>query len=242
MRKIILYSILLLPILNFSQALKNGIIITEIDSLKYSDKNCCILSPEKGFTAYNEPNGKIIGKIKRLESKEKNDQLAYEIYLVTENKNLKLNEYTQIGYEIFALNFIKEEDGFIKLKNQSRNIWLNINELNKLGFKAINWIDYMVLNSEKVLGYYAKEPGLRLRNKPDLLGEIIGSVRGDLFEIKLTGAILGNWAKVKITKYREHPCFTESNENENIEFKSEGWLKIIDDNGEPNLWNYTRGC
>ena len=242
MKKTFLYSFLLVSFLNFSQVLNNGIIITEIDSLKYSEKNCCILSPEKGFTAYNEPNGKVIGKIKRLGSKEKNDQFAYEIYLVSENKNLKLNEYSQIGYEIFALNFINSINGFVKIKSQSINMWLKISEINQLGFKAINWIDYMVLNSEHVLGYYSKEPGLRLRTKPDISSEIIGSVRGDLFEIKLTGEVLGQWAKVKITKYKEHPCNTELSEIENIEYKSEGWLKIIDDNGEPNLWNYSRGC
>ena len=83
---------------------------------------------------------------------------------------------------------------------------------------------------------------MRLRKEPNSNTEIIGSVRGDLFEIKLTNQTAGQWCKVKITKYREHPCWTDLSEKENIEYKTEGWLKIIDDNGEPNLWNYTRGC
>jgi len=224
------------------QTPNKGIIITKIDSLKYSKKNCCILSPEQGFTAYNKPNGKIIGKITRIGSIEKNDQFAYEIYFVSENENIKLTDYVQVGYEISALSFTESIDGFVKIKNQATTIWFSVDEIKQLGFKVVNWIDYMVLNSKKVLGYYAKEPGLRIRTEPNTVSKIIGSVRGDLFEIKLTKNISGQWAKVKITKYKEHPCNTDLVKETNVEYKTEGWMKIIDDNGEPNLWSYGKGC
>jgi hypothetical protein len=60
-----------------------------------------------------------------------------------------------------------------------------------LGFKAINWIDFTVLNSEKVLGYYLKEPGIRIRSEPNTSSKIVSSVLGDLFETKLIGNISG---------------------------------------------------
>ncbi len=224
------------------QTPNKGVIITKIDSLKYSKKICCILSPEQGFTAYNKPNGKVIGKIKRIGSIEKNDQFAYEIYFVSENENIKLTDYVQVGYEILALTFTESIDGFVKIKNQTTPIWFSVDEVKQLGFKVVNWIDYMVLNSKKVLGYYAKEPGLRIRTEPNNVSKIIGSVQGDLFEIKLTKNISGQWAKVKITKHKEHPCNTDLDKEANIEYKTEGWMKIIDDNGEPNLWSYGKGC
>ncbi|MEE9406955.1 MAG: SH3 domain-containing protein [Polaribacter sp.] len=229
-------------LLNKRKLLKSGIIITAIDSLKYAKKNCCILSPKDGFTAYSAPNGKEIGKVKRIGNKETNNQFAYEIYFVSENQKIKLTDYSEIGYEIFAFNFTDSVNGFVKLKNQHLNIWFRLNEINHLGFKAVTWMDYMVLNSEKVLGYYAKKPGLRIRTKPNTTGKIIGSVKGELFEIKLTKNISGQWAKVMVTKYKEHPCNTELDEKANIEYKSEGWMKVIADNGTPNLWSYSRGC
>ena len=56
----------------------------------------------------------------------------------------------------------------------------------------------MVIQSESVLGYYANEPGVRLRKELNVNSEIIGSVRGDLFEIKLTNNVDGPWCKVKL--------------------------------------------
>ena len=52
----------------------------------------------------------------------------------------------------------------------------------------------------------------------------------------------GPWTKVKVKKYREHPCTTGLSQNEIVEYELEGWVKIVDDNGRPNVWYYPRGC
>ncbi|MDR6969619.1 hypothetical protein J2X31_003652 [Flavobacterium arsenatis] len=221
---------------------KRGLIVPLVDSLKYSEEYCCILLPEQGFSVYDGPKGKIIGTIKRIGDKKTDDQVPYKIYFVSGNKKAEVNNYREIGYELFALNYTDSVQGYLKILDPLKNHWLNVSEIKKHGFKAMSWRDFMIGQSQDVLGYYANEPGLRLRKKPNTDGEIISSVRGDLFEIKLTTETYGQWCKVKVTKYREHPCNTELNEKENIEYKTEGWLKIIDDNGEPNLYNYTRGC
>jgi hypothetical protein len=221
---------------------KRGIIVPKVDSLKYSEKYCCILLPEQGFSVYDSPKGKIMGTVKRLGNIKEDDQVPYRIYLVTENKKVKIDHYREIGYEIFAINYTDSAKGFVKVLDSSKNYWLSVAEIEKHGFKTINWRDQMIAQSTDALGYYANDPGLRLRKEPNSESEIIGSVRGDLFEIKLTKNISGQWCKVKVKKYKEHPCSTELEETENIESQTEGWLKIIDDNGEPNLWNYTKGC
>jgi hypothetical protein len=51
-----------------------------------------------------------------------------------------------------------------------------------------------------------------------------------------------NWVNINVKKYKEHPCVSELNENELIEEKFEGWVKIVTDNGLPNVWYYSRGC
>lgn len=242
MKKAIFVLIFLIPLLFFGQTSKQGIIVPIIENLKNSDKFCCILAPEQGFSVYDKPNGKNIGTLKRIGNIKKDNQLAYQIFLVIGNQKIKVDNYHEIGYEIYALKYTDSIQGFIKVIDKMKSYWLNVSEINKQGFKAISWTQYLIKQSKDVLGYYANEPGLRLRKEPNSNSEIIGSVRGELFEIKLTNTIEGKWCKVKITKYREHPCNTELNEEKNIEYKIEGWLKIIDDDGEPNLWNYTRGC
>jgi hypothetical protein len=242
MKKIFLTFIFSLPIVVFGQQFKRGIIIPSIDSLKKSEKYCCILSPEQGFSLYDNPKGKVIGILKRIGNAKKDDQVPYKIYLVTGNQKVKVDNYREIGYELYAINYTDSIQGFVKVLDTSKSYWLCVSGIKKQGFKAMSWLDHLIKKSENKLGYYANEPGLRLRKEPNSNSEIIGSVRGDLFEIKLTNQTVGQWCKVKITKYKEHPCGTDLSEKENIEYNTEGWLKIIDDNGEPNLWNYTRGC
>ena len=242
MKTTIINLILLIPILSFGQTFKRGIIVPKIDSLQYSQKYCCVLSPEQGFQIYDNPKGKIIGTLKRIGNIKKDDQVPYKIYLVSGEKKEKVDNYREIGYEIFAINYTDSIDGFVKVLDISKNYWINVAEINRQEFKTESWLEHLLLKSENDLGYYANEPGLRLRKEPNVNSEIIGSVRGDLFEIKLTKQIEGQWCLVKVIKYKEQPCNTELDEAENIEYKTEGWLKIIDDNGEPNLWNYIRGC
>lgn len=242
MKKSILVLLILFPILLFSQSAKRGIIVPIIDSLKTSEKYCCVLSPEEGFSVYDSPNGKFIGKLKRIGDIKKDDQVPYNIYLQTGNKKIKVDNYRQISYEIYAINYTDSIQGFVKVLDSSKSYWLNVSEIKNQGFKTVSWLEHLIKQSENELGYYANEPGLRLRKEPNSNSEIIGSVRGELFEIKLTNTNVGQWCKVKITKYKEHPCNTELSEDQNMEYNSEGWLKVIDDNGEPNLWSYTRGC
>lgn len=222
-------------------ATRRGIIVPKIDSLKFSEKYCCVLSPEEGFSVYDNPRGKIIGKFKRIGNAKEDDQAPYKIYLVTGDKKEKIENFREIGYEIFAINYTDTAEGFVKVLDTTKNYWLSVSEIEKHGFQALNWRDHMIQN-EDTIGYYANEPGLRLRKEPNSESEIINSIRGDLFEIKLSKNVSGQWCKVKVTKYKEHPCKTNLEETENTESKNEGWIKIIDDNGEPNLWNYTRGC
>jgi hypothetical protein len=40
----------------------------------------------------------------------------------------------------------------------------------------------------------------------------------------------------------EHPCRTNLSKEQNIKEKLEGWIKIVDDYGKPNVWFEARGC
>jgi hypothetical protein len=217
-----------------AQTTNTGLIIPKNKDDMNSAKYCCVLSPSNGFNVFDKPNGTVIGNLKKGKD-------IYSMYFSTANKKTKFEDYEEIGYEIFALKFNKRENNFVKLSGKN-NYWLSENEIKKSNFVTIEWMSFLIRNSSDVLGYYANEPGLKVRKTSDVNGEIVGSVRGELFEIKLTNKTNGNWCYVKITKYKEHPCLTDLDDAKNIESKMEGWIKVLDDNGQPNIWNYTKGC
>lgn len=221
------------PFFCMGQTYTKGLILPDNDS----DSNCCILSPMSGLDLYDQPGGKKVASLKRTSDE-------YSIYLLKNGKETKieLESLKEIGYEIFAIKFIDKVDGFVKVLDEFGGYWLSINEMKKKDFDAVSWMDFLIRYTDKVLGYYAEDPGLRLRATPGIDGEVTGSVKGDLFEIKLSRKTNGSWNLVTVTKYREHPCGASFSEEENLEYKTEGWMKVVDDDGEPNIWFYTRGC
>ncbi|PUV24758.1 hypothetical protein DCO56_07250 [Sphingobacterium athyrii] len=189
------------------------------------------------------PNGKVIGKLK-MEIREDDNQSPYFIFLATadDKKKLTTDNFKLIGNEVYAIPYYEKRDGFICVLTEMGNYWISVKELNNMYFSARPWINFLLEENEKVLGYYAKVPGLRIRKEPNTSSDIIEAIRGDLFEIKLSNQIKGQWCKVKVTKYREHPCETDLDDKDNIERIIQGWIKIIDDDGDSNLWYYAKGC
>ena len=97
-------------------------------------------------------------------------------------------------------------------------------------------MDYTI---DKDTEWYANDPGLNLRESPTTNSKILATLKGDLWGISTTKETKGNWCKVKVTHYREHPC--SGNDNLVIETII-GWVKLISDEQMPNVWNYGKGC
>jgi hypothetical protein len=234
--------LLLVPCIGYAQTFTRGLIMPSVDSLKFEESYCCVLSPAKGFSVYDSPNGKIIGTLKRLGNVKEDDQAPYKIYLVSGAKKIKVNQFEEIDYDLYAIKYTDSVNGFIMILDTLNSNWLNVDELKQQGFKPVRWMDYMINTCREDLSFYPNEPGLRLRKEPNASSELIGSVRGTLFKIKLSGECSGQWNKVKVIKLKQDPCDGGLSDEENIEYQMEGWLKVLDDRGEPNLWRYTRGC
>ena len=120
--------------------------------------------------------------------------------------------------------------------------WLSEKEIEEKNFIVENWKNFLISRTGRLLGYYANDPGINLRALPSTDSELILTFKGDLFEITPTEQDEGNWVKVKVIKYKEHPCESGLSQNELAEEKYEGWIKLIDNNGIPNVWYYSRGC
>jgi hypothetical protein len=225
------------------QFLQNGLILPQkIDK----SEAFCVYSPIEGFTLYDNPNGMKIGLLTKMVESNTGDQAASRLFYVNNStKKEKLIDvwtFTQIGYEIWAINYFERKNGFVRVIDKSLNLWINENEIIGEKFKITEWQEFLIDNSGKVLGFYANDPGINLRDSPSPNGKILKELVGDLLEIHPFRESNGLWTKVKVIKRIEEPCTGKLSDKENVEYTIEGWIKIVDDNGLPNLWYYPRGC
>ncbi|NQW36152.1 MAG: hypothetical protein HQ471_04010 [Flavobacteriales bacterium] len=245
MKSVIFAMLFSMASIGFSQTHQNGLIIPKNFHNDSFSEYCCVFAPIEGFNLYDAPNGNKIGKVLQ---KQKANLALTELYVIAlANGNTPIYKkfdqgLTEVGYEIFAMSFYKNKDGFVKIFDKKSSYWIKVSEIEEMGYKATNWQDFLIENKDKFLGYYANKPGLNLRSEPLKSAKVLKTLRGDLFEIKLQKEAEGNWNKVKVIKYQEHPCKGNLTNEKNIEYILEGWIKTIDDSGTPNVWYYARGC
>jgi hypothetical protein len=202
--------------------------------------------PKEGFTVFNSPNGNIIGFLTRMNESNTDDQAPDKIFFTDKStdavKQIELSKFKEIGYETWAIIYFERNNGFVRIVDSNINFWLSEKEIEEKSFKIENWKNFLISKTGRLLGYYANDPGLNLQVLPSKDSDIILTLKGDLIEITPTEQTEDNWVKVKVIKYKEHPCIGELSPEELIEEKFEGWIKLIDDNGLPNVWYYSRGC
>ena len=145
--------------------------------------------------------------------------------------------FKEVAYEEFALKYTDIKDDFLKVLESHGDYWISIHDLEKAGFTNLSWINFLI---QKKFSYYANKPGLRLRESPNTDSRILSTIKGQSTIIEVTGEISGNWAKVKIFRLKKDSCPIE--ENIDYVYVQEGWIKIVNDDGYPNVYFYPRGC
>jgi hypothetical protein len=217
------------PIIS-AQELKKGLLMPD-DGFDV----CCIYIPKTGLKIYTHPKGVSIGKL-TLVSNDSNNE-GYEAFITVKGQMSEF-EYANlemVGYEIMAIIYTDRKDGFVKTKN---GYWLSESELTSKGLKLTSWMQYLI-NRKGVLGWYANDPGLNLRKRPSTDSQKIVTLTGDLWQITSVNKQKGLWCKVKVKKYKKHPC---SGEEDLIIQEITGWVKLLSDNQTPNVWSYLKGC
>lgn len=146
-------------------------------------------------------------------------------------------DFIEVGYEGVVLKYYEEKGDLLKvLVNTSEtSCYIKKSDLNKSGYVPMPWMQFLL---NKNVEFYAPETGLNLRKGAGIDQEKIVTLRGDVFEIKLTGKTNGLWAEVEVEKYDSHYCTGAHI----LEQKYKGWIKLLDDKGYPNIWFYSRGC
>jgi len=195
--------------------------------------------PGSGINIYKEPNGTVLGKLTRDSSSSAHHN-SPKVFLLIEDQRISLGDpdVKIVGDDITALVYVDRDSDFVKIE---QGYWIKVSELEDKGLSAIDWIQYLIDNSPNVIGYYAKNPGLNLRENPSEQSELVLTLKGDLLEIKLTEETKGFWCKVIVTKYSEHPCASKGNFDE-IKLKTfVGWIKLLSDDQTPNV-SYYKSC
>lgn len=222
----------------FAQTQKAGVILPpEEFGPTYK---CCVAIPQTGFTLYEEAQeNSIAGCILPGKVEGSSEHYGYETLPESGDKMVKLKDMHRISYEVYGLTFLEDKNGFVRINDK---YWIQQAEVQKQNFSLASWMDFLRKNSGKVMGFYANDPGLNLRKGVGTNFEKILTMKGDEMEISLTGEVDGLWAKVKVKEYNEHPCnFMEEGEPKALN-TYEGWAKVLDDSGTPNLHYYAGGC
>jgi len=222
---IVLFVLIMLIKVNpcFNQTMQNGLIVTVFDPNKPLIYR---LAPDNGFPIYDKPNGNKIGVFTNHKVIVNNDELPYDRVRIR-----------QISYHNKAITYFERKDGYVRIVSDTMNCWLNEDEIIKNNFKIREWQDFLISNKNNVLGYFAD--GLNLREAPSTDSKILITLKGFNLKIEPTNESNGLWTKVKVIKYKLDPC--EGDLGGNIEYTLEGWIKIVDDNGLPNVW-YEISC
>lgn len=235
MKSLITITLFILGNSLFSQSLQSGLIFPG----SVEDAYCCIYIPKNGFKVYDKPNGKLIGTIT---NKDNSFSAFFTDHSTKKISELSPDDLYQVGYEIYSLPFFDRKNGFVRILNKKDNYWLKESEVKSQSFELVEWQRFLAENANEVLGFYANEPGLNLREKPTTDSKIIMTLKTDNQQIVPTNEHKGLWTKVKVIITKEQICETSLTEQENLVEIKEGWVKILDDGGLPNVHFYARGC
>lgn len=223
--QLVLFALIILIKANpgLGQMMQNGLIVD------INDPNISLfkrLAPDDGFSIYDRPNGNKIGLFSNHKVIVNNVELPFDMVRIT-----------QISYHNRAINYFERKDGYVRVITDTMSCWLSEDEIIKNNFKIREWQEFLISNKHNVLGYFAN--GLNLREGPSTDSKIIKTLKGFNLRIEPTNESNGLWTKVKVIKYKLDPC--EGDLGGNIEYTLEGWIKIVDDKGLPNVW-YEISC
>lgn len=227
---------------SFGQLIQYGFILPSNENNMagfYSDTS--FIGPKDGYTVFSRPHGDTIGILLPKFNVLKTDGgyvCEYGIY--KRNDTLKyIPEVYFISYGQRLLYYSERKEGFVRISNDSVRLWISEEEIYNKKYRLVEWQEFLIINSGLLVGYYAKDTGLNLRESPSIEGKLLKTIRGDLFKIKPSKECVGFWTKVKVTKYYVHPCsYSGLDEINNIEYILEGWIKIVDEQGLPNITWY----
>jgi hypothetical protein len=160
--------------------------------------------------------------------------------------NVPLEKLHHYSDDTYVIPFFENDTKVLRLfdGNSLGSTWAKVSDIIERNFVVMSWKDYFI--SRRTSPILAKGRGLNLRESPYADARRILTVKGERMHMFITGYddgfCEGPWCKVKVKIYKENPCTTQSTEEANVESEYEGWVKLIDDAGLPNVYMNTKGC
>ena len=127
----------------------------------------------------------------------------------------------QYGYEEYGIEYSDHINGRLKI---GPSLWIN----DDVSFSS--WLESTSYGN-------AWSPGLVLRSKPDKDSEKIIAFQGESFSVIVLGEFINGYSKVRVDYEEGGAC-----EGDGVTKSWEGWAKVIDDFGNPNIDYPARGC
>lgn len=211
----------------------NGIVVPEkgIQELH-------INMPFASFDLFDAPSGKKSGTIFMKNSL--NLKFSVDSKMIV--CNVKMEDLAEVAAAGWCLKYYNEQGDFLQILVQStgNGMWISKTELNYLHLKPTDWRGFLLT---KKTGFYPNvDIGLNLRQEPDAASKKIVLMKGDHYLIDLSGETDGPWAEAVVKKYSSRPCKAKNPQDLKATETWQGWIKIIDDKGFPNIWFYPGGC
>lgn len=212
--------------------------------------------PTKGFNFYGAPNGNYAGRILSgppqnppgtpapIPSHLKNLQASMQMQGIRPQA-LDLSFFFETYDDCYYVSFDKREDGFLRITNGASVGWLSIEEVEKAGFKVVTWVDFY---SE--IGKIIVPPSntkSSLRSSPYADAETLVKIDEDYFEVEVTAfdeglSREGSFCYVKATQFKIHPCYGGEYDEENVVKVYEGWIQVVDLDGQRLIFHNSHGC
>ncbi len=145
-----------------------------------------------------------------------------------------------IGYEILALIWFEEKDGFVRIarntQSGSQQFWLKKSEVMGKGCRVHDYVKFATTHKPT---FFPDRLGINLNFRTDhtTKSRVIATLRSDHFFVTPIGESSGMWIKVKVEKRSKRYC-----DGGTLVDSWTGWIKFVDDQGYPNIWYYPKGC
>lgn len=191
--------------------------------------------PTNGLRVYSRRTSSQIGDLLLEKEANHSNSVSFQGSANKTSFDLDYTSITQVSYSNTVVVFFERSDGFLRIINKEKDYWLRENEVLEKGFRILDWSQFLIEKSNQMIGYFPKSPGLNLRESPSKEGKLIKTLVGDSFQIRLTNNTNGLWVKVKVMKLKDQPSPCGDGA---IEYEMQGWIKLLDDSGIPNVSFY----
>lgn len=196
--------------------------------------------PYKELKLYTQPGVYANQYIKIEQAQNEHSEYLKTVIVDNEGNESKIdgpNGTIWTNFKSYNLVYYENKGDFVKIKINGSFYWLNKSQIANFGFTSFTWKDYFLFKNNN---YLTVNCDLNLRENAGINNKKIFTLRVNAWEfIEITGNFKEQWAEVKLTIYKGN---REDYRTHQIDKQITGWIKFLDDNGNPNIRSAPGGC